>query len=713
MKLHEHERAGPHIAGLASAVQQAEIRLLLDGRWPPLKPLPVFKFETDECRGAIDFDKLRGEWVCRKTLPSNKVQELRGALAEIIMALPRDEAEVLGELTAAEQPEEELDKEATRRREAVLAWQENHESGALYVGLRDYLSESQREEIGDIIRLTLTARQLQVNPKNVAYVFDALAKAGGKLATLIEIARQNKAEQEAGVPAKAKSAAAGVSASSDAVGSSGGRGFVSVEANHSTLDAGVKGLTPAVFESAIPVSIESVPQRPMESVFLMQEERSSPETAQAASPAWKTLTPEIVDTTPPRSLAEELRERGRQYAAFRRLRAGLGNGLGTGLGVSLNTGFLPQGRTEKVATSADRGENSSARSRVLEISGWQVAAAALLVALSTLAVVFAVGRGMMGERHPDSRKVMPTVAATSSAPLRDPSDPTSRNSTPPMDRTSPIPELNPPAPAAVAPSAQIPVAQHLSARPEESATRAEPVGPLAASPAIATRASTRILADSHNSEASAGGKDANEVIARNVAPPAITQPGRSPAASAIGGVPVDPAPRWEAPAPHIATHLSSPSTMLVSGPGDGSKPFRLTLPEKPIAASSVFAMTSQLSVLVPPEPGFGPARKPARLQTGELISFVWPRYPKPGERHGSAETVKVRTTIGEFGQVLDVKRVSGSTALLPAAVSAIRQWRYKPTLLNRRPVQTQEDVTIEFRPAQRVPRGGSWRAARE
>jgi hypothetical protein len=112
--------------------------------------------------------------------------------------------------------------------------------------------------------------------------------------------------------------------------------------------------------------------------------------------------------------------------------------------------------------------------------------------------------------------------------------------------------------------------------------------------------------------------------------------------------------------------------MLVTGPGDGSKPFRLTLPEKPIAASSVFAMTSQLSVLVPP--GFGPARKPARLQAGELVSFVWPRYPKPGERHGSAETVKVRTTIGEFGQVLDVKRVSGSTALLPAAVSAIRQW---------------------------------------
>src|SRR5271155_104434 len=209
MKLNEHERTGPNIAGLTSAVQHAEIKLLLAGRWPPLKPLPVFKFETDEYRAAIDFDKLRGEWVCRKTsLPSNKVHELRGGLTEITMALPRGEAEVFAECTVTEQPEQELEKDASRRREAMLVWRESCESGALYAGLQGYLSESQQDEIADSIRLTLTARQLQVCPKNVAYVFEALAKAGGKLATLIEIARQNKAEQEAGVPAKAKSATA-------------------------------------------------------------------------------------------------------------------------------------------------------------------------------------------------------------------------------------------------------------------------------------------------------------------------------------------------------------------------------------------------------------------------------------------------------------------------------------------------------------------------
>jgi TonB family protein len=126
--------------------------------------------------------------------------------------------------------------------------------------------------------------------------------------------------------------------------------------------------------------------------------------------------------------------------------------------------------------------------------------------------------------------------------------------------------------------------------------------------------------------------------------------------------------------------------------------------EKPIAASSSFAMTSQLSVLVSPEPGPAVAHNPARLQAGELVSFVWPRYPRPADRYGSAETVKVRATIGQLGQVQDIKLVSGSTSLFPATMSAIRMWRYKPTLLNKRPVQARQDVTVEFRPPRYLSR---------
>ena len=111
-------------------------------------------------------------------------------------------------------------------------------------------------------------------------------------------------------------------------------------------------------------------------------------------------------------------------------------------------------------------------------------------------------------------------------------------------------------------------------------------------------------------------------------------------------------------------------------------------------------MSSQLSALVSPEPRPIEADKPVRLEAGQLVSFVWPHYPKPGDRYGGAEVIRVRVTIGQLGQVQEVKFLSGSRSLLPLTTRAIRHWRYTPTLLDKRPVQAQQDLTIEFRPPQ-------------
>ena len=183
-----------NIAGLTSSVQQTEMKSLLAGTWPALKPLPIFKYETAEYRATVDFDKKRGEWVCRKTsLPSNTVQELRGGLREITLALPHDEGEAITE--EAEQPEQELEKDANRRLQAIHSWRENYESGSLYFELRNHLVESHQIELDDSLRLSLTARQLQFNPKNVAHVFDTLLTAGGRFATLIEFAKRKRTKQ--------------------------------------------------------------------------------------------------------------------------------------------------------------------------------------------------------------------------------------------------------------------------------------------------------------------------------------------------------------------------------------------------------------------------------------------------------------------------------------------------------------------------------------
>jgi TonB family protein len=755
MKLNQNERAGPNVAGLASPVQQAEMKLLLAGKWPPLRPLPVFKYETGEYRASIDFDKTRGEWVCHKiSLPSNQVQELRGGLTEITMALPHGQAEVFAECAAAEHLEQELEKDASRRRQAMLEWKENHENGALYARLQGYLSESQQDEIEDTIRLTLTARQLQFNPKNVAYVFDALSKAGGRLATLIESAQRKKTEQGTDVPAKAEAAAP--VAEGDAPveplhptrerrlqtrttpasrayvqldGTNGGTvlnisetGMAVAAADPLVLDdylphirfqipssnqsievsaqivwlgeskksAGIQfvdltteardqisnwiasekqgpeleALTPAPVESLIPATLESFPEEPMESVFPAQDQPSSPEPdVHTASQASMIVTPKILDAGPA-SFVEEFQEKVHHHTPV--------------------AGFGPQVRTGKVAPSKERVENSPSRLYVLEISGFQVTAVAFLFAVVSVAVGFTVARGPLGKRLRDAQESILAVDATSPAVLPRPREMTSRTFTPPAENTLVAPVVHPPAQPTAESRSESPSAPSLNVRPEDSTTR---VGPIGASSATTPRP----LTEFDNPKASPERKGSAGLVAQNAWPPANSQGTHSPKAVA---------PRRVTLATRVAPHLSSSSTILVTGPGNGSKPFRLTLPEKPIGASSSFAMTSQLSVLIAPERGLAATHKPARLQAGELVSFVWPRYPKPGDRHGASETVKVRTTIGELGQVLDVKLVSGSTSLLPAATSAIRQWRYKPTLLNKRPVQAQQDVTIEFRPPQ-------------
>src|SRR6201987_370152 len=202
MKLNKHKKVKPNVAGLTSQVQQAEIKLILAGMWPPLKPLPVFKYGTDEDPAEVHFDRRRGEWVCRKTsLPANKVQELRGGLTEMTIELPHGQADLFAEAVAAEPQDQESENEANRRLQAILEWRENYGNGALYSELQDYLSESQQDEIYDSIRMTLTARQLQFNPKNIEFVFDALWNARGRLAALIEMSQRNKAQVEADVQA--------------------------------------------------------------------------------------------------------------------------------------------------------------------------------------------------------------------------------------------------------------------------------------------------------------------------------------------------------------------------------------------------------------------------------------------------------------------------------------------------------------------------------
>jgi protein TonB len=59
--------------------------------------------------------------------------------------------------------------------------------------------------------------------------------------------------------------------------------------------------------------------------------------------------------------------------------------------------------------------------------------------------------------------------------------------------------------------------------------------------------------------------------------------------------------------------------------------------------------------------------------------------------------VVLQVRIGQAGGVEDVKLVSGSPLLAPSAMAAVKQWKFKPTLVNGRAVEMETTVTLNFK----------------
>jgi protein TonB len=76
---------------------------------------------------------------------------------------------------------------------------------------------------------------------------------------------------------------------------------------------------------------------------------------------------------------------------------------------------------------------------------------------------------------------------------------------------------------------------------------------------------------------------------------------------------------------------------------------------------------------------------------------VEPVYPPDARQARLEGTVKLHVVVAANGEVEGFHPVSGPDSLAHAAMIAVREWRYKPTLLNGKAVETQEDVTFVFR----------------
>jgi protein TonB len=86
----------------------------------------------------------------------------------------------------------------------------------------------------------------------------------------------------------------------------------------------------------------------------------------------------------------------------------------------------------------------------------------------------------------------------------------------------------------------------------------------------------------------------------------------------------------------------------------------------------------------------------SRVEEANLIHNVPPQYPPEAGRARVEGTVVLTAVIGTDGSVKDVRVESGLPMLAQAAIDAVKQWRYKPYLVNGEPVEIDSRITINF-----------------
>src|SRR5262245_32625577 len=115
-------------------------------------------------------------------------------------------------------------------------------------------------------------------------------------------------------------------------------------------------------------------------------------------------------------------------------------------------------------------------------------------------------------------------------------------------------------------------------------------------------------------------------------------------------------------------------------------------------------MSSVPSAAPPPPP---PPKKEApatpqrikvggNVQSARLVRQPRPSYPPLAKQARISGVVKLGAIISKDGTIQHLEVISGHPLLVPAALEAVKQWVYQPTLLNGEPVEVQTQIDVNF-----------------
>lgn len=112
----------------------------------------------------------------------------------------------------------------------------------------------------------------------------------------------------------------------------------------------------------------------------------------------------------------------------------------------------------------------------------------------------------------------------------------------------------------------------------------------------------------------------------------------------------------------------------------------LPLPPPPIVAKKPEAAIPDVPVAIVSE-----------IQAAKLIRKVTPAYPEMAKRANISGVVEIEAIIAKDGTMRSLRVLRGHPLLINAAVEAVKQWRYRPTLLQGQPVEVITRIEVNFR----------------
>lgn len=153
----------------------------------------------------------------------------------------------------------------------------------------------------------------------------------------------------------------------------------------------------------------------------------------------------------------------------------------------------------------------------------------------------------------------------------------------------------------------------------------------------------------------------------------------------------------------VTRGLSAPPKNIVLPAASGESPPRSLAAISPVEPPVVIAGTTGndeplANIVSAPTPL---PRLEIKISQGvkeaNIVHQVPPVYPPGALARRIEGAVNLEVSIAEDGSIASVKVLRGQPLLAEAAVTAVRQWRYTPPLLNGKPIAVQKEITVDFK----------------